>query len=537
MDIAKFKGKRAVAQLRVSSPGQLENTSLRTQEKEIKSYVKKYGIELVKLFNEEAVSGASLGKRVDLMKALDFCADKRNKIDLFITYRINRFTRDNRDYNWFMQQLDDIGVRLISCTEYFDESIEGEFNRDLNALLADRDRKDIIRKLGTGQVERYKEGKWPNNVPAGYMKENVYAEKCRDVIPDPERYPLIKTAWDMLLTGQYSSVEILDHLNNNLGYKTRKGKVLSKQTLSAIFANPFYAGHTRVRQRKSKYVNFEVPLAPAEHIKYKMIDISEWYKAQEILDKKAKAKYMKYNTANPQFELVKLLRCKNCGSILTGSFNKQKQRGYYRCYNSECSKNQSISQETVERIFFDFLESVKPEQTFIDGFERFLRVSYQSKDNVHLELAKAYEDQIEGLERKIVRIKEAYDAGSYTLEEMESKVRAAEEEIKGKGVLLKECLKPSQNSEKIIESNIKYLQHLPDHWRKLSPESKIRFHQILFPKGLVYNGDNKSGEICNHEKSFILQYIWRVREDLEKMVMRAGLEPATGCLRGSCSTN
>ncbi len=265
--------------------------------------------------------------------------------------------------------------------------------------------------------------------------------------------------------------------------------------------------------------------------------MSSPYKIQQILDEKARTKYMKYNTANPKFELVKLLRCKNCGSILTGSFNKAKQLGYYRCYNSKCKEHQSLSQEAVEKTLFTFLESIKPEKSFIDGFERFLRVNYQSKDNTCLELAKSYEDQIEMIEKKIIRIKDAYDSGTYNLEEMTEKVKSAGKELERKKVLLQECLKPVENTEKIIQNNLKYLQHLPSHWKKLSPESKIRFHQILFPKGLTYIGNNKKGSICNLEKGFVLQYIWKVREDINCMVRRTGFEPVTRGLKGPCSTD
>ena len=74
----------------------------------------------------------------------------------------------------------------------------------------------------------------------------------RWIEPDPEQFKVWRTAWDLLLTDQYTLAEICEELHHR-GYKFRSGRPFvtiradgkrkaAANGLSRIFKNWFYAG-------------------------------------------------------------------------------------------------------------------------------------------------------------------------------------------------------------------------------------------------------------------------------------------------------
>lgn len=57
------------------------------------------------------------------------------------------------------------------------------------------------------------------------------------ILKDPERFPLIRKAWDWMLTGNYVPSQILDKLNNEWGFRTRKWKKYGDKPMSRSTIN------------------------------------------------------------------------------------------------------------------------------------------------------------------------------------------------------------------------------------------------------------------------------------------------------------
>ena len=87
----------------------------------------------------------------------------------------------------------------------------------------------------------------PSSPPIGYLNTKTEARGENYIVEDPERFKIIRKAWDLMLSGNYTGPVILDKLNNEYGLRTRKtrrtgGKPLSRSGLYRMFADPFYAG-------------------------------------------------------------------------------------------------------------------------------------------------------------------------------------------------------------------------------------------------------------------------------------------------------
>ena len=85
---------KAVGYIRVSTPGQLDNTSLEDQEKEIKAYCLRSGWELLEpIYRDGGISGSSMESRGDMQKLI---SDGTAKLfQVVVTWAITRFGRDS----------------------------------------------------------------------------------------------------------------------------------------------------------------------------------------------------------------------------------------------------------------------------------------------------------------------------------------------------------------------------------------------------------------------------------------------------------
>jgi site-specific DNA recombinase len=97
-----------------------------------------------------------------------------------------------------------------------------------------------------GMTEKAKTGGTPGKVPIGYRNVRTFDEggERRYVEQDPDRAPLIKTAFTLYATGDWTTGTLAGHLET-LGLKsvpTAKlpARAISKTQLYAILTNPYY---------------------------------------------------------------------------------------------------------------------------------------------------------------------------------------------------------------------------------------------------------------------------------------------------------
>ena len=60
-----------------------------------------------------------------------------------------------------------------------------------------------------GMVKKCKMGCMPTKPPIGYMPDPMTEKGEKRHIKDPERFDLVRKMWDLMLTGQYSILKII----------------------------------------------------------------------------------------------------------------------------------------------------------------------------------------------------------------------------------------------------------------------------------------------------------------------------------------
>ncbi|MGH9924712.1 MAG: recombinase family protein [Nitrososphaeraceae archaeon] len=254
----------------------------------------------------------------------------RNEIDAAaITYRLRKgqildlkfgsYTFDNSPEGIMMLQI------VMSQSQYFSSKLS----------------KDVKR----GNEKKIKMGWKPGWANIGYLNTPERDKGSKIIVKDSERFSLIRKAWDLMITGNYTVPEILKIANEDWGLRTvptrkKPSGPLSRSTLYSIFTNPFYAGQIR----------YKGELHDGSHPA--MITLAEYDRVQTILGRKGKPRPKSH-----QITYRGPISCGECGCGITAEIKQKyikstgvtKQYTYYHCTRKRpCSQSGSITEQQIE---------------------------------------------------------------------------------------------------------------------------------------------------------------------------------------------
>ena len=146
---------RAAAYLRVSTSGQIDGESLKTQRLQIQDYCTLRGWNLVNLFEDPGVSGTK-DDRPALQTLLT--AVKSGEIEAVVVRDLSRFGRSARDLLNNIQILKDCSVTFISLKEGIDGSgAYGQFMLTILAAIAELELEMIVSRMKENRLARWRD--------------------------------------------------------------------------------------------------------------------------------------------------------------------------------------------------------------------------------------------------------------------------------------------------------------------------------------------------------------------------------------------
>lgn len=224
----------AVVYTRVSTGRQVQNASLETQERSCTDFCERNGWQVLRVFREEGES-AKTADRTQLLEALEFCRGNRPRLAYFVVYDVKRFARDCEDHDALRRTLAKWDIKLRAATQSIGERPEERFMERILSGEAEYD--NAVRRERTvgGMGTRLSQGMWTFKAPLGYWNERTPEGKT--IVPDPERAPLIREAFERYATGLHKRQAVLTWINDR-GLKTWKGKRVSTETFRRMLINP-----------------------------------------------------------------------------------------------------------------------------------------------------------------------------------------------------------------------------------------------------------------------------------------------------------
>src|SRR3989339_764251 len=205
----------------------------------------------------------------------------------------------------------------------FDNSPEGIMMLQLSLSQSQYFSSKLGKDVRRGLEKKFEMGWHPNKCPNGYLNITRTNQGYSTIKTDEKRFKIIRKAFDLMLSGNYSVPEILDKLNNDWAFKPKSGyNGLSRSSLYRMFTNLFYTGIIQYdgKQKQGKHKA--------------MITLEEYDRIQYLLGRHGKPRQRKNDYA-----YTGLIRCTNCGCMVSADLKRktikktgrQKEYTYYCC--------------------------------------------------------------------------------------------------------------------------------------------------------------------------------------------------------------
>lgn len=457
---------------RVSSKDQVEGTSLETQERLAREFAEKQGFVVLKVFIERGES-AKTADRTEFNKALTFCTDKRNNVNYFIVYKIDRFARNQDDHAIVRGILKRSGVELKSVTEPIDQTSVGRAMEGMLSVFAEFDNNVRTERTKGGMLERLKQGIWVWQAPLGYYRP----AKGSNIVPEIDRSVLIRLIFEEWSKGVYTFQSLADYMADR-GLKTRAGKRPGPQLIEKILRNPVYCGIIRI----DGWGEFEGVFEP-------VVSKELFIKCQKG---ESQAIHVAARSANNVLFPLRGSQCTLCHGTITGSTstNRKKQKyDYYHHVKNTCEKAHSIPKENFEQQFIEYLECVTPSSKYEKLFKAVVIDNWKSNYHKFYDIANRIRKEIDHLEQERLKIFDFHRSGKYTDEEFLEQKQILNETINQKRLLMQEQSVEEFDMEAVLEYVFTFVRTTAKTWIEAEYPDKLRFQKIVCKKKIEFDGE------------------------------------------------
>lgn len=398
----------AACYIRVSTDDQLEY-SPDSQLKIIEDYAKKHGLLLPREFvfqEEDGVSGRKADKRPEFQRMIAAAKQDPRPFDVVLVWKFSRFARNQEESIVYKSLLRRDGVEVVSVSEPL---MDGPFGGLIERIIEWMDEYYSLNLAGEvkrGMKERVSRGLPVNGAPYGYAYQNG------EYVVVPEEAEVVRRIFARYAAGT-SAIVLAKELNTQ-----NSDRLWENRTIDYVLQNPVYIGKLRTGIHGRAFNGDGVELFNGKH--QPIVDPTLWEQVQQMFADRKRHHRPHDHTANAKKRIYTgLLRCGNCGGTLASGGKAD----FWQCcrYNhGKCSQSHHTTTAAVTA-------AVVP--TMIHDFEtgNFLtNLNVESRSSVPIE---QLDRQIGQLKTKLRRVREAYEAGVYTLEEFADSRQKIEAEI------------------------------------------------------------------------------------------------------------
>ncbi|WP_285702202.1 recombinase family protein, partial [Actinomadura sp. NBRC 104412] len=217
----------AVLYLRVSSKKQMdtdadydpEGNSIPTQRRIAQGKADALGAPVAREFVEPGRTATSLEKRVAFQEMMTYLTTENRQrkkegrplIRYVIVYMMSRAFRNALEELQTKAQLAKMGITLVSAKENFGDGYLGDAMQGILAIFNELQVRMSGDDIKTKMANKARNGGTIARAPLGYLNTSKHVEgrEVRTVIIDPERGPLVRLAFELYATGDYTIEDLL----------------------------------------------------------------------------------------------------------------------------------------------------------------------------------------------------------------------------------------------------------------------------------------------------------------------------------------
>ena len=427
------------AYIRVSTDDQLEY-SPESQLEEIKKYCLQHNILLPSEYifvEEDGRSGRKSSNRYAFQNMIATAKTKPKPFDVVVLWKFSRFARNQEESIVYKSMLKKDNVDVISVSEPL---IEGPFGSLIERIIEWMDEYYSIRLSGEvlrGLKEKALQQGYQTSPCLGYTAVG----HGKPYIINEAEYAIVSYIMD-LYDNQNLDETAIARRCNDLGYRTKRGKLFERRSVDRILGNPFYCG-TVVWNGVEFEGSHEVRLS------------RERYEKRQKLITSRKRPVKARNVSACKHWLSGLLKCSVCGATL--SYTGNNKCPYFQCWKYAKGFHKTsvaLSVKKAEEAVISYFDQI------LDGAE-FTYVCKKKKTDHSLQIEQL-QREISKLTMRESRIKEAYEAGVDTLEEYKNnKDRLVSDRLELTAAL-SQLLQEEQSEQPNTEEILKEIRSVAD---------------------------------------------------------------------------
>ncbi len=268
--------------------------------------------------------------------------------DGIISWHPDRLARNAVDGGKLIHLLDLGSLRdLKFATFTFENNSQGKFMLQIMFGYSKYYVDTLSENIRRGYRAKIALGWWPNAAPLGYLND----KNTRTIVPDPERFAVIRRLFLLARTGTYS-LRALRERTIAWGLTTRPHRRVGGSTLTIggihrLLKNPFYAG----------LLPWKGNVTQGSH--QPLVSLAEFEAVQRAMRRPGHEAPQRHH-----FPLTGLIRCGECGFMVTAEHKTNRYGRRYVYYH--CSKRRldyrcrqpSVRAEALEGMVVDHLRSV-----------------------------------------------------------------------------------------------------------------------------------------------------------------------------------
>jgi len=499
----------AVGYIRVSSGGQVNNTSLASQEQDIQEFCKTKGWVLTNIYRDVA-SGEFTEKRGAMLRLLADAEDR--KFDIVVCVNNDRFGRNLKEQKLNVEALTDSNIQLWWVWEKRQYDEWDTLGDDIKGAVSESERKKIIQRTLKARLENARKGIPHQKFNIGFNRKYLKDESRWEWV-NPEINTVVKWAAVEYLSGKglYNIAKEIRGRRivwfiapwNNLRKGWIKGQPVyfapGETYLRRILKN--HCGPDIVETFNSK--NFQrIFRKESESITYQTkLAILDPATIQRIHDRLLlRDKVNRTARRKNRYLLTGFLRCQKCGNPLNGhtaNSNYQTYRHiqkrpavnkvYPHCFSGGI-KVSHLDHAIMSTIFENFMD--------IKGFEKAIAESLPKKKDIKALRRKIKKDEatLKNMQKQLSKLVDLALAGTLT----DKTIRKREAEILQVKNALAESLTEGRAKLQAMEAakGLEVQAAIVRRDLKQYFGSKNRLHEMTFEEkrellGFLFSGKDK----------------------------------------------
>jgi DNA invertase Pin-like site-specific DNA recombinase len=305
-----------------------------------------------------------------------------------LAWHPDRLARNSLDGGRIIYLVDTGKIAALKFPTFtFDPSPSGKFMLSIMFGQSKYYVDNLSENIKRGQRQKLRNGIWPLLAPVGYLNDRT----TRTIYPDPNRGPLIRKAFELYATGEYTIDRLVETVNA-LGLVGRKGEYLSRAHYHRILQHPIYCGI--IRYSGEQYEGKHEPI-----ITKQLFDA-----VQETMSRRSRPKAPKYKP----FIYRGVFRCGECGCFITTE--TQKGNNYLRCtkrVKKDCSQPY-VREESISAQVRDYLRLIALPPEWADWMIQEIEAEQDKDTDCRQDCLQSFRSQIAANDTKLERLMQAY---------------------------------------------------------------------------------------------------------------------------------